>query len=89
MPQFWPSAIGVVAAGLSMSSFVPQVLKLLRERDAEGVSTRMYLVTVAGFAAWIAYGLLIRSWPVAGSNVINLALAATILLLKRRLDGQE
>jgi MtN3 and saliva related transmembrane protein len=82
------TAVGVAAAACSMSSFVPQILKILRERDASAVSTRMYLVTVTGFAAWIVYGLMIGSWPVAGSNIVNCALAATVLVLKLRLgDG--
>jgi MtN3 and saliva related transmembrane protein len=79
------TVVGVVAAGCSMSSFVPQILKILRERDASAVSARMYLVTVAGFAAWIAYGLMIGSWPVAGSNAVNFGLASIILVLKLRL----
>ena len=80
----WTDAVGGAATLLSMSSFVPQILKILRERDVEAVSLRMYLVTVAGFVAWVTYGVLIRSWPVAASNLINLGLAATILWLKWR-----
>jgi MtN3 and saliva related transmembrane protein len=76
--------VGVAAGLCSMASFVPQVLKILRERDAEAVSMRMYLVTVTGFLLWIAYGALLGSWPVWLSNTINLALAATILALKFR-----
>ena len=77
--------IGVLAALCSMSSFVPQILKIRRERDASSVSWRMYLVTVTGFALWITYGALTGSWPVAASNTVCLLLAATILLLKWRL----
>jgi MtN3 and saliva related transmembrane protein len=39
---------------------------------------------VAGFVLWVAYGLLLHSWPIALSNVVNLALAAAILVLKFR-----
>jgi MtN3 and saliva related transmembrane protein len=80
------NGVGVLAAGLSMTSFVPQIIKILRERDASAVSTQMYLVTVSGFVVWIAYGLLIGSWPVAGSNLINLGLSGAILILKWRFD---
>lgn len=79
------NAFGVGAALCSMTSFVPQVIKLVRERDGAGVSVRMYLITVVGFSLWIAYGVLSQSWPVAGSNVVNLALVLTILFLKLRL----
>jgi MtN3 and saliva related transmembrane protein len=46
----------------------------------------MYAVTVTGFTLWLAYGLFIASWPVAGSNAVCLALSATILGLKWRFD---
>jgi len=87
MASAWVNAVGVTAAICSMTSFMPQIAKILREHDASAVSLRMYLVTVAGFICWIAYGLAAGSWPVAVSNLINLALSATILVLKWRLDG--
>lgn len=77
-------AVGVAAGLCSMSSFVPQILKILRERHAEDVSLRMYIVTVTGFVLWTAYGALLGSWPVWVSNTVNLLLAATILVLKLR-----
>ncbi len=67
-----------------MSSFVPQIVKIVREKDASSISLRMYLVTVAGFVLWTAYGVLLGSWPVWASNAVNLALAGAILGLKWR-----
>jgi MtN3 and saliva related transmembrane protein len=78
--------IGTGAALCSMSSFVPQILKIRKERDASSVSLRMYAVTVTGFCLWVAYGVLIRSWPVVGSNIVCLVLSATILFLKWRYE---
>ena len=76
--------VGVAAGLCSMASFVPQILKILREKDAESVSMRMYVVTVTGFVLWTAYGALLGSWPVWLSNAVNLTLAAAILALKLR-----
>lgn len=76
--------IGTGAALCSMTSFVPQIAKIRRERDASSVSFKMYAVTVTGFSLWIAYGFLIGSWPIAVSNMICLALSAAILVLKWR-----
>lgn len=76
--------VGTGAALCSMVSFAPQILKMLREHDASSVSLRMYLVTVAGFSLWIAYGVLIDSWPVAASNLVCLLMSAAILGLKYR-----
>ena len=83
------NAVGVAAALCSMTSFVPQIVKILRQGDAEGVSLRMYVATVTGFCLWVGYGLLIKSWPVAASNVVNLGLAGTILGLKWRYAGDD
>lgn len=76
--------IGTGAALCSMTSFVPQIAKLRRERDASSVSLKMYAVTVTGFCLWTAYGAMVGSWPVAASNVVCLALSATVLALKWR-----
>lgn len=76
--------IGVAAALCSMGSFAPQALKILRERDASGVSLRMYSITVVGFSLWSAYGVLLKSWPLVASNLVCLALSGLILVLKLR-----
>lgn len=78
--------VGSFAAVCSMVSFTPQIAKILHERDASSVSLRTYGVTVTGFASWIAYGVLIGSWPVAASNAVCLALSAVILVLKLKFD---
>lgn len=78
------NAVGAGAGLCSMVSFLPQLVKVLRERRAQGVSLRTYCVAVTGFALWIAYGLLLGSWPVAASNVVCLLLAGSILVLRWR-----
>jgi MtN3 and saliva related transmembrane protein len=85
-PPSIADALGTCAALCSMASFVPQIIKIRRERDASSVSLRMYAVTVTGFTLWILYGLLIASWPVIGANAVCLALSATVLALKWRYD---
>ena len=84
MASLAANAVGVGAALCSMTSFAPQIVKIWRERDASTVSLRMYLVTVAGFSLWIGYGVLIKSWPVALSNIICLVMAGAVLALKWR-----
>jgi MtN3 and saliva related transmembrane protein len=82
MTQLLPNIIGTAAGVCGMIGFTPQIAKIVREKDASMVSLKMYAITVAGFALWIAYGFLLKSWPIAISNIVNLILAATILALK-------
>lgn len=81
--------LGVAAAVCSMTSFAPQLIKIWRERDASSVSLRMYLVTVTGFVLWTAYGVVIRRWPVVGSNLICLVMSAAVLALKFRFSQRQ
>ena len=78
--------VGVGAALCSMTSFVPQLTKIVRERDASSVSLKMYAVTVTGFSLWIAYGLLLKSWPIIGANSVCLIESGAILFLKWRFE---
>ena len=87
--QLWTQIVGTGAALCSMTSFAPQLIKIWKEKDASQVSLRMYLVTVTGFALWIAYGVLIHSWPVIGSNSVCLLMSAAILALKFRYPGED
>jgi len=89
MPHPLIDMVGVGAGLCSMTSFVPQIVKILREKRVQDVSLRMYVVTVAGFCLWIAYGVLLGSWPVWASNSVNLALAGTVLALKLRYGSGE
>jgi len=86
--SFAAVAIGTGAAICSMTSFVPQIVKIWRERDASSVSLRMYAVTVTGFTLWSIYGVMTSSWPVVGSNLVCLVLSAAILVLKWRFDRE-
>jgi MtN3 and saliva related transmembrane protein len=76
--------IGYVAATLTTLSFLPQALKTIRSRDTSGISLWMYAMFTVGIAFWLAYGIVLDSWPMILSNVVTFFLAAAILVLKLR-----
>ena len=78
----WSLFLGVTASILSMSSFLPQAWKTFRTGDTSALSTPMYLLTVAGFAFWTAYGVSLASWPLIVSNGFCLLASGSILTLK-------
>jgi MtN3 and saliva related transmembrane protein len=86
-PVIVVEAGGIGAALCSTASFVPQLVKLLREKSGEAVSLRMYALTVTGFSLWSVYGVMLASWPLVASNLISLGLSFAILLLKWRYQG--
>lgn len=76
--------IGTLAAILTTISFLPQALHTFRTKDVRGISLGMYSAFTLGVALWLVYGLLLGAWPVVIANVITLALASTILVMKLR-----
>jgi len=90
MPDWLPTALGMVAGILSTTSFMPQVKKAWQD-GTESISKRMYLVTVSAFVLWTAYGVLLGSLPLILFNALSLCLSGAILFLnirnKRRGEG--
>ena len=78
------NTFGEVRGLCSMASFVPQIIKIMKERDASSVSLGMYAVTTIGFVCWTAYGALSGSWPVMLANAVCLVLVIVILILRLR-----
>jgi len=76
--------VGYLASLCSVTSFIPQVIKVIKTADTTAISTRMYMVTVIGFALWTAFGFLRGEWPIILTNASCLCLSAYILLRKLR-----
>ncbi len=74
--------IGYIAACLTTASFAPQAWKTFRSKDVSGISLTMYSMFIAGISLWLAYGWMIRAWPIVAANAITLLLAGAILAMK-------
>lgn len=88
-PRWIVDGIGVLAAFCSIASFAPQIVKIVREKDASSVSLKTYALTVTTFVLWTAYGVLAPAWPVAASNAVAFLMAMTVLVLKARFSSRR
>lgn len=80
--NYLASTIGFIAAIFTTVAFVPQILKIWRARSAKDVSLGMYSVFTLGVALWLAYGILIDSWPIILANCVTLVLTGGVLAMK-------
>lgn len=76
--------IGLAAASLTTIAFLPQALKVWRSRSAADISLAMFMLFLSGVALWMAYGLLIGSYPVFLGNLVTFVFALAILVAKLR-----
>jgi MtN3 and saliva related transmembrane protein len=83
----FPLLLGLVAGCVSTYAFIPQVLKIWRERDCLAISLKMYVLRLVGFVLWLAYGFALGSMPLVFFNILNLALGGAILVFKLQAIG--
>ena len=78
------NAIGTLAALCTTLCWLPQTVKVLREKRTEGLSLVTQSVFSAGLVFWCTYGILVHSWPLILANVTTLLFSLAILALKLR-----
>jgi MtN3 and saliva related transmembrane protein len=77
-------AIGATGAILTTVCWVPQAVKIIRDRDTRAISLSGTMLCTLGVLLWLVYGLAIVDAPLIGSSIITFAMTATILVLKIR-----
>jgi MtN3 and saliva related transmembrane protein len=77
--------IGLIAAVLTTSSFMPQVYKIWKLKSSDGVSLSMYLFMFTGVVMWFFYGILIESIAVISANLVAGVLQLIIIYFKLKL----
>ena len=74
--------IGLLAAFLTTSAFIPQVYKIYKEKKAQGVSLTMYLIMFVGVLLWLVYGVLIGSIAIIIANSVTAILQLLVIIFK-------
>ena len=75
-------SIGIIAAILTTSAFIPQVYKIYKEKKAQGVSLMMYLIMFVGVLLWLIYGVLIGSIAIVIANSVTAVLQLFVIIFK-------
>jgi MtN3 and saliva related transmembrane protein len=75
---------GAAGATLTTLCWLPQALKVIREKETRAISLPATAAFTLGVVLWLIYGLAIGDWPLIGSNGVTLALMSVILATKLR-----
>jgi MtN3 and saliva related transmembrane protein len=84
MAEAMVEAIGTAGAVLTTVCWVPQAIKIIRERDTRAISLSGTTLSVLGLLLWLVYGLALLDRPLIASSLITFAITAVILALKIR-----
>ena len=74
--------LGLVAATLTTSAFIPQLIKIWKSKSAKDVSLQMLITFCIGVSLWLIYGIYLQSLPVILANLLTLIFNLIILWLK-------
>ncbi|NJN10105.1 MAG: SemiSWEET transporter [Richelia sp. RM2_1_2] len=74
--------VGLLAATLTTSAFLPQMIKTWRTKSAKDVSYTMLITFIIGIFLWLIYGILRQDIAIILANAFTLLFNLTILYLK-------
>jgi len=77
-----PTWIGLLAALLTTTAFLPQVLKIWRTRSADDISLTPFATFTTGVGLWLLYGRFARDVPLMTANAVTLVSSGAILAMK-------
>ena len=70
--------LGLVAGGITSVAMLPQLIKVLKEKDVKDLSLLMIVVLITGLSLWDWYGFMKDELPIILSNafavLVNIAL---------------
>jgi len=76
--------IGLIAAVLTTSSFVPQVYKTWKTKSAGNLSLTMYIAMFVGIILWLVYGIHLNSFSMVVANSFTALLTLILIIFKLR-----
>ncbi len=81
--------IGIAAGVLTSTAMVPQLVKIIKEKEAEDVSIFMIIVLMSGLALWAVYGIMRTDWPIIVTNVFSFLVNLLMLIFRIRYSGTK
>lgn len=79
-----PHYIGLIAGICTSFSLLPQLIKMIKEKEVDDISIIMLLTLMTGLGLWIYYGILRTDWPIILTNSFSFFLNGIMIVLRIR-----
>ena len=80
--------LGLVAGGITSVAMLPQLIKVLKEKDVKDLSLLMILFLITGLSLWVWYGFIKDELPIILSNafavLVNISLLISYFRYRKR-----
>ncbi|MBC7916054.1 MAG: SemiSWEET transporter [Pyrinomonadaceae bacterium] len=74
--------IGLAAGILTSTAMIPQVVKTIKEKNAENISPFMVIILILGTGIWAYYGFLKDDLPLIITNIFSCFVNTVMLFCK-------
>lgn len=74
------NVLGIVAGVLTSASMIPQLIKVLKEKNVEDLSWVMLLALIIGVSLWVWYGVVKDELPIILSNAFSALVNISLLI---------
>jgi len=78
--------IGYTAAVCTTIAYIPQVIKVIKTKKTNDISTAMFILISGGVLLWLIYGIILVSIPMIIANGVTFILSFYIFIMKIKLD---
>ena len=82
MPIATLHLVGITAGLFTSVSLLPQVIKIVKEKEAKDVSMGMLIFLITGLALWTLYGFMIHDIPIIATNSFSIILNFVLIVLR-------
>lgn len=74
------NVLGIIAGLLTSGSMIPQLVKVIKDKNADDLSSGMLIVLISGVSLWIWYGILKDELPIILTNAFSVVVNVTLLI---------
>ena len=76
----------MIAGVLTSISMMPQLIKVIKEKDVTNISLVMLAILISGLGLWVWYGVIKDEWPIILTNAFAFILNIILLVFYFRYD---
>ena len=84
-----PEIIGFIAGGLSSALFIPQIVKILKEKSAEEIALLTCIIGIVSSGLWLWYGIVQEHISMIITNSISIVATSVLIVLKIIYDKEK
>ena len=74
--------VGILAGVLTSTAMIPQLIKTIKEKNAENISPFMVIILILGTGTWSYYGVLKDDLPIIITNGFACLVNSVMLFFK-------